>query len=593
MRLPPDRLRPVVGSALGSLVQHSCRLSKRRVGVALMYHSVADRTGDLALELVPAHSVSLFEAQLRHLDAHFRLVPASELVKAVRRRRRGGRFPVAVTFDDDLRSHVALAMPLLSRLGVPATFFLSGASLDRPHRFWWELMQTAVDRGDEQAVREVVERHGGRPVSAERPSAIRRLAAAIEELGPADQRAVSEELGALVGPPPADAGLRAADVRTLQNAGFEIGFHTLRHSRLPPLDDEGLHRGLTEGRDALGRLLGELPALIAYPHGRADARVAAAARQAGFSVGFTSRPEAVGPDSDPLLLGRLQPSFVSKADFARQLLRLLLPGPGGPGGRIAQVSNRVAIRRAARRVVPAPARRWLRRTLSPGPPPVGAVRFGDLRRLTPISETFGFDRGLPVDRYYVEDFLRRHGGPSGDIRGSVLEVGDDAYTRRFGAGVTHVDVLYVDDSNPQATIVADLAGADHVETNKFDCVICTQTLLLIYDVPAAVATLERILKPGGVLLATVPGISKICRPEIDVWGDYWRFTSLSARRLFENGFPPANVKVEAYGNVLAATAFLHGLAADELKAEELQLRDPNFEVLIAVRAVRRAIEPAG
>jgi peptidoglycan/xylan/chitin deacetylase (PgdA/CDA1 family) len=591
--LRPDHLTGPLGSFLACLVEAPYRLSGRRVGVALLYHGVADSTGDPARELVPAHGAALFEAQLRHLDAHFRLVPASRLMEAVCGRRRGGRFPVAVTFDDDLRSHAAVAMPVLSRFGAPATFFVSGASLDRPYRFWWEMMQTAFDRGDGRAVREIIEARRGRPVRGERPSAIRRLAAAVEELSPAEQSAISEELSALVGPPPADMGLRAEDVRALHSAGFEIGSHTLRHLRLPALDDEALHQAMSEGRDLLGRVLGRPPAVIAYPHGRADARVAAAARQAGFSTGFSSRPEAISPDSDPMLLGRLEPSFASKGAFALQLVRLLLRRPGGGTARIARVSNRVVIRRAARRLVPAPVRRWLRRRSSPGQPPVGTVRFGDFRRLAPVSKRFGFDRGLPVDRYYVEAFLRRHGGPSGDIRGKVLEVGDDAYTRRFGAGVTEVDVLYVDDSNPQATIVADLARADHIETNRFDCVICTQTLLLIYDVRAAIASLERILRPGGVLLATVPGISKVCRPEIDVWGDYWRFTSLSARRLFEEAFPPANLKVEAYGNVLAATTFLQGLAAEELTPEELELRDPDFEVLIAVRAVKRAAEPAG
>jgi peptidoglycan/xylan/chitin deacetylase (PgdA/CDA1 family) len=592
VRLPPN-LGPLLRSFFACLVHYPYRLTGRRVGVAVMYHSVADRTGDPASELVPPHGADLFEAQLRHLQAHFHLVPASELVEACRRRRRGRRFPVAVTFDDDLRSHVAVAMPVLRRLRAPATFFLSGASLDGPHRFWWELVQTAFDRGDERAVREIVERHRRGPRSGGWPSEIHRLAAAIEELPPPEQAVVSAELRALVGPPPADAGLRAADVRALHGAGFEIGSHTLRHLPLPSLDDEGLHRTLREGRDLLARVVGRGPTLIAYPHGRADARVAAAAAEAGFSAGFTSRWEAVGPDSNPLLLGRLEPSFASKGDFALQLLQHLLGGPHGGTARIARVSNRVPIRRAMGRLVPAPARRWLRRRLSPGQPPVGTVRFGDLRRLTPVSKRFGFDRGLPVDRQYIENFLHRHGGPSGDIRGHVLEVGEDTYTRGFGAGVTRVDVLHVDDSNPQATIVADLAQADHIKTNSFDCVICTQTLLLIYDVHAAIATLERILRPGGVLLATVPGISKICRPEVDLWGDYWRFTSLSARRLFEDAFPPANVKVEAYGNVLAATAFLHGLAAEELRPEELELRDPDFEVLIAVRAVKDAADPAG
>ena len=138
-----------------------------------------------------------------------------------------------------------------------------------------------------------------------------------------------------------------------------------------------------------------------------------------------------------------------------------------------------------------------------GRPPVGHVRFGGLRRLTPISRHYGYDRGRPIDRYYIRTFLARR---SGDIRARVLEIGDDSYTRQFGSlRVTHSDVLHVSRDNPKATIVGDLASADHIESDAFDCVILTQTLHLIYDVRAALVTLHRILRPGGVLLATFPG----------------------------------------------------------------------------------------
>jgi SAM-dependent methyltransferase len=200
-----------------------------------------------------------------------------------------------------------------------------------------------------------------------------------------------------------------------------------------------------------------------------------------------------------------------------------------------------------------------------------------------VSERFGFDRGKPIDRYYIEAFLSRH---RSDIRGHVLEVGDPSYTRRFGAGVTSSEVVDRDESNPHATVVADLGRPNEIESERFDCVICTQVLLLIFDVRAAIRTLERILRPGGVLLATVPGITKVSRGEAELWGDYWRFTAQSARRLFEEAFPPGAVKVEAQGNVLAAVAFLHGLAAEELSRRELDAHDPDFEVTVAVRAAK-------
>ena len=233
-------------------------------------------------------------------------------------------------------------------------------------------------------------------------------------------------------------------------------------------------------------------------------------------------------------------------------------------------------------------RRLLEKVLGRGTPPPGRVRFGSLRRLEPMSREFGFDRGLPVDRYYIEAFLARHGA---EVRGRVLEVGDDTYTRRFGGDrVTKRDVLHVDPAHPGATIIADLAVGEGIPSAAFDCVILTQTLHLLYDVPAALATLRRILRPGGTLLATFPGLSQL---SCDVWRDtwYWGFTTLAARRLFAQAFPDAEIAIESHGNVLASIAFLHGIATEELERFELDHRDPAYELLLTAR-VRVPSAPA-
>ena len=213
-----------------------------------------------------------------------------------------------------------------------------------------------------------------------------------------------------------------------------------------------------------------------------------------------------------------------------------------------------------------------------------ALDFGDFRRVTPLDPLFGGGRGKPVDRHYIEHFLAAH---CGDIRGRVLEVAEDAYTRRYGGlRVTGSDILHADDSNPAATVVADLAEGADIPSNRFDCFICTQTLTYIYPVQNAIATIYRILKPGGVLLATVPGISQISPYDRDRWGEYWRFTSQSLRRLLSDTFPIENVRVEAYGNVLASTAFLQGLAVEDLRIDELDHHDQRYEMLVAGRAVK-------
>lgn len=257
---------------------------------------------------------------------------------------------------------------------------------------------------------------------------------------------------------------------------------------------------------------------------------------------------------------------------------------------------RAALRRAAFHATLPPLRRWLRSRWEgeADTPPVGLVRFGSLRRLEPISRDWGDDRGGPLDRYYVTAFMDAH---RTDVRGRVLEIAEDAYTRWFGDDrVTHCDVLqYREGEHPRATFVGDLSNAPQLPSDAFDCVILTQTLQLIYDLRDAVGTVHRILKPGGVALVTLPGITPVNRQDSESWGNYWcwSFTALSARRLFEEHFEPDHIEIETFGNVLVAASFLYGLGRSELTTRELDHRDPDYEMLITLRARKSATsEPA-
>jgi peptidoglycan/xylan/chitin deacetylase (PgdA/CDA1 family) len=303
--------RSLVLRMLARILALVLRSSGRRAGIALVYHALAEHAGDTSRELVPPHATARFEAHVLHLRAAYRLVRAAELVEAVLDRRRWQRFPVAITFDDDLRSHVQLAAPLLRRLGAPATFFLCGASLDKPYAFWWERLQRAFDEG----VPLPVEGQG-----------IHEIAGRVESMSVEERERVEQWLVARTGTPK-NAGLRLEDVQELVDARLDLGFHTLRHHRLTELDDEALRHALTEGRPGLERVSGNPLVVIAYPHGKADARVARAAGAAGFHVGFSGRHEPVVPSSDPLLLGRVEPTFGSDARFTVQLARTLLRRP--------------------------------------------------------------------------------------------------------------------------------------------------------------------------------------------------------------------------------------------------------------------------
>ena len=203
----------------------------------------------------------------------------------------------------------------------------------------------------------------------------------------------------------------------------------------------------------------------------------------------------------------------------------------------------------------------------------------------PVSDRWGWDRGKPVDRYYIEQFLTEH---AGDVRGRVLEVKDSEYSRAFGRGVTRMDVLDLDATNPAATIIADLSIGDGIPADAFDCFVITQTLQFIYDVHGAIAQCHRLLAPGGVLLATVPVVSRIVHDDGLDW-DYWRFTAASCHRLFGDVFGAQQVSVRTWGNVLAGVAFLRGTACEEIPRRKLDVNDPYFPILVTVRAVKDGV----
>ena len=241
--------------------------------------------------------------------------------------------------------------------------------------------------------------------------------------------------------------------------------------------------------------------------------------------------------------------------------------------------NLNAVKQQIKRRIPLrliwPVMRWLRQPEQP-------VNWRDLRRVTPISRVFGFDRGTPICRYYIAQFLQRH---ARDIRGRVLEVADANYTRQFGGSrVTQSDVLHVAAGNANATMIGDLATGAGIPHGTFDCILLTQTLPFIYNLHGVVTHLHAALRSGGVVLATAAGISPISRYDMERWGDYWRLTNLSAQTLFQEAFAPERVRVETYGNVLAAVAYLHGLAAEELTLAELEMHDPDYQVLVTIRA---------
>ena len=211
------------------------------------------------------------------------------------------------------------------------------------------------------------------------------------------------------------------------------------------------------------------------------------------------------------------------------------------------------------------------------------VDWYNLRSLKPVSKVFGLDRGLPIDRYYIEKFLEEN---KKYIYGKTLEIADDYYSRKFGSNVTSFEILFVDNSNKKATIIGDLTNTSSLPKEEIDCFICTQTLNFIYDLKEAVKGIHHILKPNGNALVTLAGVCQVSRYDMERWGDYWRFTSKSAEKLFSDTFSSSNIKVQVYGNVLAAVSLLEGIASEELEKEELDFVDEDYQVVITVRATK-------
>ncbi len=198
----------------------------------------------------------------------------------------------------------------------------------------------------------------------------------------------------------------------------------------------------------------------------------------------------------------------------------------------------------------------------------------------PISGHWGYDRGQPIDRWYIERFLE---SCREDVRGDAIEVKSADLVRRYGSDLRRVEVLDIDKSNAKATVIGDLAGEPFVAAESFDCFVLTQTLHYVFDLESAVRNAHRVLRPGGVLLVTVPALSRLSHElELD---DFWRFTSASLRRLLTPTFGP-EVQIAARGNLVSSIAFLTGLSAGELTERELAEDDLRFPVLVTARAVR-------
>ena len=510
-------------------------------GVILLYHRVGDPPSD-PFEL--AVSAENFREQLEALGSFGPIRPLAELA-----RDRNGGLAFAVTFDDGYADNLHVAKPILETLGVPATVFVTTGTIGG-EPFWWDALAELLHAN---AGAGTIELDPGTWSLAEAgwEQVFYEVWALLQPLEQRKRNRLLRELRAQLPLAPASGG-GSVTLEELVELGrgdlVTIGAHTRTHPVLSTLTRAQARREIVGSKAWLEEILGCAVTTFSYPYGGPDHYGEAAVAivgGAGFEAACSAVAGAVTPDSSPFELPRLPAERWDAAGLERALAQLLGERP-----------------RRARRA-----------------PAVGRVDVGDLRRLEPISPSYGFDRGRPIDRYYIERFVEERREA---IRGRVLEFGEPFYSRLYGDGQAETLDL---DGREDATYTCRLEDGADLPSDAFDCVVCTQVLQYVHDLRAAMQTLHRILRPGGTLLLTVPCISGVgCGEAPEVWR--WRFAESSVRALLGDVFAPEAIQLAVYGNVLAAAMFLYGLAAEELTAEELDHLDPNYPLVVAAQAVK-------
>jgi peptidoglycan/xylan/chitin deacetylase (PgdA/CDA1 family)/SAM-dependent methyltransferase len=578
--------------------------------LVLTYHQVGRRSPDPLRVGVPAE---LFAAQMDQLRRAWNPVSLDALVDGLAQ----GILPrrsVAVTFDDGYASVLSSAIPVLERFRIPTTVFLSSGYMDGKREFWWDELQRIVWESKVEPARwkgmpdeirmRMVE---GMP----RVDAFGILHYALRSLAPeaVDAQMVRIRREARVRP-----AAPRPDVRPLTwkecalLAGhplITVGAHTVRHAWLAAQKEAEQKSELVDSRLALEKRLGRPVRTFSYPYGSRESETTASlrlAREAGFSYACANVKAAAHGGSDRYWIPRVTPGDEGGAEFSRRLKEHMqsVRSPRAPKGyagaeRKIRGQAKTVIDWSRLPLLPKQVFQWLayrwnafwasrRRRKKPRIPRLTALwaRFRLGAGLAPLSVVSGNERGLPLHRYYIDRFFAEFWA---DVRGRVLEFQNDQYASRFGgADIQQLDILHKEGSghSKRATIIADLTRPNSIPSGYYDCIICTRVLHIVKDLPAILAEMRRILRPGGVLLAAAP-MTDMIEPW---WHELWRFTPEGFGSLIAGTFGAENVQVRAYGNSLVAAAAMRGLTAEEFSRRELDVLDERFAIEVCARAVK-------
>lgn len=196
----------------------------------------------------------------------------------------------------------------------------------------------------------------------------------------------------------------------------------------------------------------------------------------------------------------------------------------------------------------------------------------------PFTEQFVTERGTPVDRYYIERFLQEHRNL---IKGDVLEIEDNLYTKKFGiSGEFRSIVMDYSSKAPYIDFNADLESGDGIRENIADCFIITQTLMYIFDVKSAAANIGRLLKKNGYALITCSGLSQNSVRCMDDYGSYFNFNPAVFRRMFEDENSLDVLETGSYGNVKTVSAHIAGLCCEDLTESDFSYNDKHYPLIV-------------
>lgn len=272
----------------------------RRRALVLVFHRVAEERAASTV-VVPTVPRDVVGEQISQLLGIGTVVPLSALLED---RSSGTRPRFALTFDDDSPSHHAAALPLLVELGVTATFFVSGRALHGLGTPWFDVLDALIRARGADAAAALLGLEMADP---------QQIAAACER--DRDLQRIIEEQDAA---PPRVLG--PAEIRDLRDAGMSIGFHTMHHQVLTRLPEDEVDAAAREGRAELEAVIGEPLRMFAYPHGKADHRVARRIRLANYDAAWTGRPRPITSSDDPYLLGRWESGTAIGGEFAARVV---------------------------------------------------------------------------------------------------------------------------------------------------------------------------------------------------------------------------------------------------------------------------------